>query len=334
MPRPSSNSSAPQAFRRRERGSRQARGRKGAKTNGENGVLRPPGGDGCSSGGQACVVDAGRAMKQLVQEAMPILMQPQPEPVLEGSPRSAVSEPESGGSAPSGGSYLGRLRDLFASGTFRQDTGDAGDESAGFFQKPEAKLHEKWGDYEYNEDLQEDLFLERVFFPIHVKNTFIHYKCSDDEDALPRSPKWDSSPAQMLAQSWHTKWPAHEEAHYQGRCRPCAYHLYKADGCRLAFDCQFCHLCKRGEIKKRKKEKAGVLRAAREARRAAAIAAGAETASTASAENSSRWNDMTDSDEGEESIKRLGQLQECPDEEFDNQFGKAADEQQAIALGH
>lgn len=45
------------------------------------------------------------------------------------------------------------------------------------------------------------------------------------------------------------------EAHVLGQCIPCAYFWHKGDGCRLGESCKFCHLCKKGEIKKRKKER-------------------------------------------------------------------------------
>jgi hypothetical protein len=45
------------------------------------------------------------------------------------------------------------------------------------------------------------------------------------------------------------------EAHVLGQCIPCAYFWHKGDGCRLGKSCKYCHLCKKGEIKKRKKER-------------------------------------------------------------------------------
>jgi hypothetical protein len=51
-----------------------------------------------------------------------------------------------------------------------------------------------------------------------------------------------------------------EEAHKNGNCKPCAYFLLKKDGCRWGMECEFCHLCPSGELKKRKKEKAKVLK--------------------------------------------------------------------------
>lgn len=44
-------------------------------------------------------------------------------------------------------------------------------------------------------------------------------------------------------------------AHETGNCKPCAF-LYKdARGCQNGQNCQFCHLCPVGEVKRRKKEK-------------------------------------------------------------------------------
>lgn len=46
-----------------------------------------------------------------------------------------------------------------------------------------------------------------------------------------------------------------EEVHRSGQCTPCNYFFYKVDGCRHGSKCEFCHLCPKGEIKKRKKDK-------------------------------------------------------------------------------
>lgn len=203
-------------------------------------------------------------MTQLVREAAGMQKQNLPrQSKCDASPRSVTSSSNESLPVGGGSSLTQSLRNLFSAGAYRQDAPPTGQP----FQCEGAKLHEKWGDFDYDEDLQEDVYMERVFFPPPVQNTFIHYKTADEEDG---SPQWRSSPAQLLLKSFHTKWPSHEEAHYQGRCRPCAYHLYKKDGCRLGDGCQFCHLCKRGEIKTRKKEKATTMRLAREARQRAA----------------------------------------------------------------
>lgn len=52
------------------------------------------------------------------------------------------------------------------------------------------------------------------------------------------------------------------EMHRHGQCKPCNYFWYKEDGCRQGANCTFCHLCPKGEIKKRKKDKIRQLRTA------------------------------------------------------------------------
>lgn len=51
-----------------------------------------------------------------------------------------------------------------------------------------------------------------------------------------------------------------EEIHRLGQCTPCNYYWYKVDGCRQGSACDFCHLCPKGEIKKRKKDKVRQMR--------------------------------------------------------------------------
>lgn len=244
-----------------------------------------------------CVGEAGRAVTQLVREAAGLPKQKSLTTLKEDrSPRSESSSLQ--GSNSSGTSFVRTLRELFAAGTYRQQPDPVADGLPGRpFQWRGAKLHEKWGDYDYDEDLQEDLFLERVFYPMPIKNTFIHYKTDDGEEK-----EWKSSPAKLLATSFHTKYPNHEDAHYQGKCRPCAYHLYKIDGCRWGYDCQFCHLCKRGEIKKRKREKARAMRQARADRQAAALAAAG--GDTPSCINESELGDALSSDSDKSETQR------------------------------
>eukprot|EP00446_Apocalathium_sp_SHHI-4_P039538 CAMPEP_0177346600 /NCGR_PEP_ID=MMETSP0368-20130122/29272_1 /TAXON_ID=447022 ORGANISM="Scrippsiella hangoei-like, Strain SHHI-4" /NCGR_SAMPLE_ID=MMETSP0368 /ASSEMBLY_ACC=CAM_ASM_000363 /LENGTH=382 /DNA_ID=CAMNT_0018808263 /DNA_START=46 /DNA_END=1191 /DNA_ORIENTATION=- len=43
--------------------------------------------------------------------------------------------------------------------------------------------------------------------------------------------------------------------HARGACRPCAWLHKSADGCRHGANCEYCHLCPAGEIKRRKQEK-------------------------------------------------------------------------------
>lgn len=46
------------------------------------------------------------------------------------------------------------------------------------------------------------------------------------------------------------------ELHELGRCRPCAYHCHKEDGCRRGESCTFCHMCGPEMLRARRKEKA------------------------------------------------------------------------------
>jgi len=271
---PSSPSKAKASRTRNAGGGRQARGRGGGSSHSGPSDGNQTGCGGSSGGSSFCVFEAKRAMTKLVREAVGLPKEKQ-KPTKQkgksskslGSPRSEVSSGSAGGST-GGASFIKQLRELFAVGTFREDK--PGDEvDARPFRWEGAKLHEKWGDYDYDEDLQEDLFLERVYYPTPVVNTFIHYRCSPDGEK-----DWLTSPAALLQKSFHTKWPNHEEAHFKGECKPCAYYVYKNDGCRWGNDCQYCHLCKRGEIKKRKKEKAKFLRDLREQRRQSARESG------------------------------------------------------------
>jgi len=56
--------------------------------------------------------------------------------------------------------------------------------------------------------------------------------------------------------------PVSLQTHKNGQCTPCNYFWYKVDGCRQGSECSFCHLCPKGEIKKRKKDKLKDLRRA------------------------------------------------------------------------
>merc|ERR1711933_20402 len=49
--------------------------------------------------------------------------------------------------------------------------------------------------------------------------------------------------------------------HQKGTCNPCA-HFYSAKGCRNGFQCQYCHECPPGELKRRQKAKRRALQQA------------------------------------------------------------------------
>ncbi|CAE7672934.1 unnamed protein product [Symbiodinium sp. CCMP2456] len=117
-----------------------------------------------------------------------------------------------------------------------------------------------WADEsdDYDEQLQEDVFLGKVDLTsqLEIKNTFYNLPVmssmtSEDDTDNP----WQSAPTVMCVTAWRTKWPNMEAAHNRGECKPCAYFLYKPDGCRNSDDCPYCHLCRKGEIKRRKRKK-------------------------------------------------------------------------------
>lgn len=71
----------------------------------------------------------------------------------------------------------------------------------------------------------------------------------------------EASPSGFATKLYSTN-PEAIEAHSRGQCTPCNYFLYKTDGCRQGSQCAFCHICPKGEIKKRKKDKLKQLRKA------------------------------------------------------------------------
>jgi len=96
---------------------------------------------------------------------------------------------------------------------------------------------------------------------IPVKSTFIHFDMTpennENEPLLKRSA---SAPAIPNISPFVAVKPSVKAAHDCGTCKPCAYFLAKTDGCRWGSNCEFCHLCPLGELKKRKKDKAKALK--------------------------------------------------------------------------
>eukprot|EP00747_Dinoflagellata_sp_TGD_P220559 gnl/TRDRNA2_/TRDRNA2_92516_c0_seq1.p1 gnl/TRDRNA2_/TRDRNA2_92516_c0~~gnl/TRDRNA2_/TRDRNA2_92516_c0_seq1.p1 ORF type:complete len:434 (+),score=66.77 gnl/TRDRNA2_/TRDRNA2_92516_c0_seq1:78-1379(+) len=91
-----------------------------------------------------------------------------------------------------------------------------------------------------------------------------------------RSREWEEQPLSPGVPSWSLREASAPEAvpnldaalgfasigsigHDEGDCRPCAYH-WKPNGCSNGKNCTFCHMCNKGELKKRKKEKIMKLR--------------------------------------------------------------------------
>jgi hypothetical protein len=89
-----------------------------------------------------------------------------------------------------------------------------------------------------------------------VRNTFIHIQGSEEEVQR----EWSSCPGMIMAKEFSTKYPAMEQTHIKGDCRPCAYFIHKGDGCRWGEECRFCHLCPPGALKKKKKDKVKALK--------------------------------------------------------------------------
>ncbi|CAE7244387.1 SLC8A1 [Symbiodinium natans] len=112
----------------------------------------------------------------------------------------------------------------------------------------------------YDEQLQEDVFLGKL----EIKNTFYNIPVSSSMTEGPAAPdsNWKSAPADLVQRTWRTKFPEMEAAHNRGECKPCAYFLYKPDGCRNSENCPYCHLCRKGEIKRRKRQRAKQFKAA------------------------------------------------------------------------
>mmetsp|Transcript_41892 Transcript_41892/g.90817 ORF Transcript_41892/g.90817 Transcript_41892/m.90817 type:complete len:168 (+) Transcript_41892:104-607(+) len=152
---------------------------------------------------------------------------------------------------------LGHLHESWGQGMSSTPGGFSTTDSEGAAEPRQMPRMEKWSDLtedvDYNEQLQEDVFLGKL----EIKNTFYNIPVESSmtpEEKLEK--EWTSAPPNLLQRSWRTKFPEMEAAHNRGECKPCGYFLYKADGCRNGDRCPYCHLCKKGEIKRRKRMKA------------------------------------------------------------------------------
>lgn len=120
---------------------------------------------------------------------------------------------------------------------------------------------------------------------VPLKNTFIHYSepASDvsggppvysapcillrpdvptSDSASPLLPlRNDGTSAASTGEPETTTAETGTAAHARGECRPCSYFWYKVDGCRNGHECAFCHLCEKGENKKRKRDRIRALKA-------------------------------------------------------------------------
>merc|ERR1719235_49387 len=98
-----------------------------------------------------------------------------------------------------------------------------------------------------------------------IKNTFIEFP----HMTPPFTPQKDEKQEVLngVEQAFcvfHRAATASEGSHLHPHdCKPCAWY-HHARGCQRGADCEFCHLCPAGEIKRRKKEKYRMLRESKE----------------------------------------------------------------------
>jgi len=78
----------------------------------------------------------------------------------------------------------------------------------------------------------------------------------DGPGAAPPAPAHEDADARSLRVPSHSLGSA---LHGSGECKPCAWY-YKAQGCSMRGQCDFCHLCLPDEVKNRKKAKVAALR--------------------------------------------------------------------------
>lgn len=73
------------------------------------------------------------------------------------------------------------------------------------------------------------------------------------------SPLGSSSAIQNVSEK-AAKLAEKQRLHDLRECKPCAYFAFKADGCRLGDDCEYCHLCDKRDSRKREKQRAKALK--------------------------------------------------------------------------
>lgn len=158
-----------------------------------------------------------------------------------------------------------------------------------------------------------------------IKNTFVHFETElapADATALPsrrRPGRFATAPVAAQVMNYETNLttlvrprsstaPA-ELAHRLGRCQPCAYHVFKSDGCRQGDSCAFCHLCTADEIKQKRRMQLKLLKSAK---REAAVARALSNSDSAGACHVNAGSSRTSSpalDSSPESSQRGGSRQ-------------------------
>jgi len=103
--------------------------------------------------------------------------------------------------------------------------------------------------------------------PIDAESTFtLQVTVKDSTNGRPTSVCWDfivdtDHGVSKMAAEDVSDLTEKELLHRTGDCTPCAYFAFRADGCRMGDDCEFCHLCTKSQAKSKKKQKAQRLKA-------------------------------------------------------------------------
>lgn len=99
-----------------------------------------------------------------------------------------------------------------------------------------------------------------------VKNTFINFPAAEDAKRPINSCPVFHAPCERSLPPGLPSIGSID--HCRSACKPCAW-FYHPDGCRHGINCEFCHICPDGELKKRKKEKQSMLKFLRKSNAAA-----------------------------------------------------------------
>ena len=137
-----------------------------------------------------------------------------------------------------------------------------------------------------------------------VKNTFINFPAVEDAKRPINSCPVFHAPSERSLPPGLPSIGSMD--HTRSGCKPCAW-FYHPDGCRHGLNCEFCHICPDGELKKRKKEKQSMLKFLRKSNAAAtsspkaklglppstpmALVSTSTTPSTASPQKRNTWLD-------------------------------------------
>jgi len=120
---------------------------------------------------------------------------------------------------------------------------------------------------EYELKAQEDLEDEDLMVKTNTGSTHagddaddVDASDDDDEDELDQletlgPPPGLSLPSSKVSASSEASLPSIGSVHHEaGLCKPCAW-FWKAQGCSNGHECEHCHLCPKGEVRRRKKGK-------------------------------------------------------------------------------